>query len=544
MNSHSPRLSFAEFTALAIATFLAISSCCLVQAKRPFGTPTPIPTPTATSTPSAAATTTYVNNINTCPGAGTSTDPYCTIQQALNVAIAGTDIRIENSSVAYNENDYTTSSGTSTQPIVIEADDPTNPPNWYYIGNGQTYVTGGSGTGAALHIANGNSYWIVRNLLFDGTGVWTGFAAIWAESNNVGIRILNNIFKHWGGTEIQQSTGCGGACNFIDAIDANGMIGGLIQGNVFDGVRGHSVDSNARGQALHIIRNEFKNLTCQYYSPDNSLQTIGVHLIIYDGTQATTNDVIRANTFHDFQPSSGSGSCSIRCSDDSCSYIENSAIWADVGPSYGTIEGNLIYNINQQNIDRTYQPGHGIHIEANTQGWLVKNNVIHDVGLSCIYHNPNAAGYNTITDSSYYYNNTCYNFGTFGLYIWSGHAVFENNIVYGGYNDPVDLEPAALSQGGVTLDYNNYNTGTAVKFNYGSSYYNFTDWQNHCNCDAHSVNADAQFVSSSPPYNFHLQPGSPAIDAGTTLSVVPVDYDGITRPQLLAYDIGAYEFHY
>src|SRR5438093_5022735 len=49
-------------------------------------------------------------------------------------------------------------------------------------------------------------------------------------------------------------------------------------------------------------------------------------------------------------------------------------------------------------------------------------------------------------------------------------------------------------------------------------------------------------VSSPSTFNFHLQSTSPAIDAGTTLASVMTDYDGVTRPQGSAYDIGAYEY--
>ena len=37
-------------------------------------------------------------------------------------------------------------------------------------------------------------------------------------------------------------------------------------------------------------------------------------------------------------------------------------------------------------------------------------------------------------------------------------------------------------------------------------------------------------------------PGRPAIDTGKALSRVKTDYDGISRPQGNAYDIGAFEF--
>ncbi len=41
--------------------------------------------------------------------------------------------------------------------------------------------------------------------------------------------------------------------------------------------------------------------------------------------------------------------------------------------------------------------------------------------------------------------------------------------------------------------------------------------------------------------DFHLQAGSPAIDAGASLAEVSDDYDGNPRPQGLGHDIGAYE---
>jgi hypothetical protein len=42
--------------------------------------------------------------------------------------------------------------------------------------------------------------------------------------------------------------------------------------------------------------------------------------------------------------------------------------------------------------------------------------------------------------------------------------------------------------------------------------------------------------------DFHLQSDSPAIDAGLSIPSLLSDFDGVPRPQGLAYDIGAYEF--
>jgi parallel beta-helix repeat protein len=58
--------------------------------------------------------------------------------------------------------------------------------------------------------------------------------------------------------------------------------------------------------------------------------------------------------------------------------------------------------------------------------------------------------------------------------------------------------------------------------------------------NTHDLLLDPMFVD---PENgdFHLQSSSPAIDNGTALSDVSIDFDSISRPQGSGYDIGAYE---
>jgi fibronectin type 3 domain-containing protein len=53
--------------------------------------------------------------------------------------------------------------------------------------------------------------------------------------------------------------------------------------------------------------------------------------------------------------------------------------------------------------------------------------------------------------------------------------------------------------------------------------------------------ADAKFVNAAGG-DFHLQSTSPAIDTGITLAEVTSDFDGVSRPQGSAYDMGGYEF--
>jgi len=59
------------------------------------------------------------------------------------------------------------------------------------------------------------------------------------------------------------------------------------------------------------------------------------------------------------------------------------------------------------------------------------------------------------------------------------------------------------------------------------------------------ISANPSSVFSNPTaFDFHLKNGSPAIDKGLNINVVPDDFDGFPRPQPPSniYDIGAYEF--
>jgi len=59
------------------------------------------------------------------------------------------------------------------------------------------------------------------------------------------------------------------------------------------------------------------------------------------------------------------------------------------------------------------------------------------------------------------------------------------------------------------------------------------------------VGVDPQFVTYTGAHgenDYHLKGSSPAVNVGITIEAVPLDYDGTTRPQGSAYDIGAFEF--
>ena len=57
--------------------------------------------------------------------------------------------------------------------------------------------------------------------------------------------------------------------------------------------------------------------------------------------------------------------------------------------------------------------------------------------------------------------------------------------------------------------------------------------------DTSPLSTDPQFVSIT---DFHLQSTSPAINTGLAIPIVLTDFEGISRPQGVTYDIGAYEY--
>jgi hypothetical protein len=185
------------------------------------------------------------------------------------------------------------------------------------------------------------------------------------------------------------------------------------------------------------------------------------------------------------------------------------------------VHDNLLYNI----------PCNAINLASvdASMGYVnAYNNVIYHAGAgpsdgdeACIEVSGASASQNVEV-----FNNTLYdcgagNNGADGGFNISVNVRLRNNIIY-------VLSGESYFEGGHTAGVtgsNNiwYGGGTGPSVTTGN------------------INQDPQFVSTASK-DFHLQSGSPAIDAGVNIPGLTSDVNGVFRPQGTTYDIGASEF--
>jgi len=190
-----------------------------------------------------------------------------------------------------------------------------------------------------------------------------------------------------------------------------------------------------------------------------------------------------------------------------------------VGGSDNLIENAQIHHTNDYGIHNY----HGTGISSRN---VYRNLTMYATSL---LYDAGAAIIASRSDSVLIYNNVLY--GNTGHGILTGSLASNtrvyNNTVYGGSQTGIYVEPGA--------------TGTDVRNNiaYGNASTQIlglgvgTVLTNNLITNPRFVNPTA--------FDFNLQSGSPAIDAGVTLGPVQVDFKSTPRPQGAAYDIGAYE---
>jgi Right handed beta helix region/Protein of unknown function (DUF1565) len=250
-----------------------------------------------------------------------------------------------------------------------------------------------------------------------------------------------------------------------------------------------------------------------------------------------------------------------------------------------TYSSSAAHHIRFRNVEILRSPGNGILISRSRR--LVPqynefiNLEIHDNGTTDFDHGMYIASGNNVVRNSLIYRNAGW-----GLHVYNGdyprltadnnvirnNRVFDNGRVGGrgagiilssGRNNTAYNNLLWGNKGGIQIDYgasrakafnntvygNGYgvyvgaeSTRASVKNNivFGNNEGGVID-EGSDTTRRHNLRKDPQFVDAAS-LDFHLQTSSPAIDAGAAIRRVSRDFDGVSRPQCNAYDIGAYEF--
>lgn len=200
------------------------------------------------------------------------------------------------------------------------------------------------------------------------------------------------------------------------------------------------------------------------------------------------------------------------------------------------IEGNRIHDNAGYGI-QVYNSGHS-DVSNNT----VSNNVIY----------ANGGGYRVLTgglilasgSNNLAYNNIFYGHKDGGASVQIGYTNggtnnrLYNNIVYGGQGPGINVDSSASgSQVKNNIVYNN-NGGGITNSSASTTFANNLCGAAGTGC---AYVGDPNFVDPAGR-DFHLQSTSPAINKGVTLTEFSTDIDGNSRPQGIAWDIGAGEY--
>lgn len=173
--------------------------------------------------------------------------------------------------------------------------------------------------------------------------------------------------------------------------------------------------------------------------------------------------------------------------------------------------------------------GQGYAIELqDVSNVTVRNSTLWNPGSP--YRGSGIAGSFLSGSNDIFYNNIIRGFYYFG--IWG-----DNNTIYS--NTIVNINAAAIRAAGTTIRNNILSNTGGIEDAGGNTFNNNLCSSAGPGC---AIVANPQFAGASMD-DFHLNAGSPAINAGFTLgSPYDVDIEGQPRPVNGTYDIGAYEF--
>jgi len=193
-----------------------------------------------------------------------------------------------------------------------------------------------------------------------------------------------------------------------------------------------------------------------------------------------------------------------------------------------TFDGNSWHDIGRTDGQTLLHFDHGIY--AHAQNVTIINN---------LFYNNNRGYHIQLADgaSNWLVANNTFAFSTGNgeagqIMFWGNNSGITicNNIFYNPNFSPLTRWSASVANS--TFDHNLISGVSSII----SDATGFTMGTNQIGPNPSFVNG------SSAPYDFHLQSGSPAVDAGMNLAAVTNDLDGNARPQGASTDVGATEY--
>ncbi len=446
----------------------------------------------------------YVDKDRSCPGSGSSSNPYCSIQRAFDVARAGDTIRIRDAATPYDEKAVATRSGSSTAPIIVEPDYGHHPTLRYSGRNAQAGV---------IEIRDAD-YWQIRGLNFDGRGSQTSRYAVllYAKSRDItGHQVSKNTFRYWGGSGENTKAAAavalrpswsGSSYNNLSVKNSR-ISDNLFEYNAFAAIHLWKTKN------IVVERNTIQYTKCGRQS-DGTVGATGIK----DG-EFSVGNIIRNNIIHDHQDVAD-------CLLPNQGFAIYAGIYCDVGSTNGQVIGNVVYNIDKGESENTNPRATGsnsigIFIESRCHDWLVHRNVVYNIGTYGLRNGSNRTADPNRTEWT---NNTVYSISRTALWVARGRnlSIKNNILVHDRGIASIDLTKIAIAQGPHSIDHNLYwdmNNGTSIG-RWGDYWTrNLTNWRKACRCDPAALSTTPSFMSSVVGVeDFELRPTSAARKAG------------------------------